>query len=77
MTPTELRDAIVSRAVEITKRSSSPAVDQWAAEIVILADEVLTVKPPITERRSGRERRNPDQPDHPTVGDRRLMRRVP
>ena len=75
MTPAELRDLIAAKAIEIAKKSSSPSVDQWAAEIQVLADQIVTVAPQIIERRMG-ERRDVNHPDPIGTGDRRLIRRV-
>lgn len=51
MTPAELRDAIIALAQDIAKRSTSPTVDQWAAELEVLAGTIPTLAPTIIERR--------------------------
>ena len=63
MTPAELRDALTALAQEIAKRSTSPSVDQWAAEIVALAAQIPTLAPTIIERRQlNSDRRVKDDP---------------
>lgn len=63
MTPDALRDAIVTLAQEIAKRSTSPTVDQWAAEIVTLAGQIPALAPTIIERRHpNSDRRVKDDP---------------
>lgn len=63
MTPAELRDAIIALAQDIAKRSTSPTVDQWAAELEVLAGTIPTLAPTIIERRQpNSDRRVKDDP---------------